>query len=426
MASTTASTAPRRPRTSPPSRRASSSVWASGDYGVVAARIPVISELLCDAAGPARRRAACWTWPAAPATPRWPPRAAAARVTSLDYVPALLERAAQRAAAEGLEVELVEGDAQALPFADGSFDAVVSVVGVMFAPDQRRTAAEMLRVCRPGGTIALASWTPDGFIGELFRTIGAARPAAGRARPAAALGQRGPRPRPARRRRDRRCAPGGGVFTYRYEVAGGVHRRSSGPTTARPWRPSRRCRPRAARPSRPTSTALARRHDRLGGGGPSRSRPSTWRSSRPGASARPGPIPVRRLAREVPDLRLLAPGAEAQDPAVVERRRRRASASPRRRRAARAAPPASPTSRKAKDGKVSSQRSRARPAGAGRASRSSAQPRPPALSQSCSSEPGDAGHRDVARRPGVAAPRPRRPAGRGRRPRARGAARAGG
>ncbi len=70
-------------------------------------------------------------------------------------------------------IELVEGDAQALPFADASFDAVVSVVGAMFAPDQRRTAAEMLRVCRPGGTIALANWTPEGFVGELFRAVGA-------------------------------------------------------------------------------------------------------------------------------------------------------------------------------------------------------------------------------------------------------------
>ena len=74
----------------------------------------------------------------------------------------------------------VEGDAQALPFPDRAFDAVVSVLGAMFAPDQRRTAAEMMRVCRAGGTIALANWTPEGFIGQLFRTVGAHVAAAGR------------------------------------------------------------------------------------------------------------------------------------------------------------------------------------------------------------------------------------------------------
>jgi ubiquinone/menaquinone biosynthesis C-methylase UbiE len=88
-------------------------------------------------------------------------------------VPALLERGRERAAAEGLEVELIEGDAEALPFEDSSFDGVTSVFGSMFAPDHRQAAAELLRVCRPGGTIALASWTPDGFIGELFRTTAA-------------------------------------------------------------------------------------------------------------------------------------------------------------------------------------------------------------------------------------------------------------
>jgi ubiquinone/menaquinone biosynthesis C-methylase UbiE len=91
----------------------------------------------------------------------------------VDYVPALLERGRRRAAAEGLEVELLEGDAESLPFPDTSFDAVTSVFGCMFAPDHAQAAAELLRVCRPGGTIALASWTPDGFVGELFRTIAA-------------------------------------------------------------------------------------------------------------------------------------------------------------------------------------------------------------------------------------------------------------
>ena len=90
----------------------------------------------------------------------------------VDYVPALLEKGRIRADAEGLVVDLVEGDAEELPFPDGAFDAVTSVFGAMFAPDHWRAAAELLRVCGPRGTIALASWTPDGFIGELFRTVG--------------------------------------------------------------------------------------------------------------------------------------------------------------------------------------------------------------------------------------------------------------
>jgi len=92
--------------------------------------------------------------------------------TGLDYVPELLDRARSRSVAEGLPIELEQGDAEALPYPDGSFDAVLSVVGVMFAPNQERAAAELARVCRPNGRIALASWTPDGFIGELFRTVG--------------------------------------------------------------------------------------------------------------------------------------------------------------------------------------------------------------------------------------------------------------
>jgi SAM-dependent methyltransferase len=91
--------------------------------------------------------------------------------TGLDYVPALLERARERAAAERLEVEWREGDAENLPFEDGTFDTVLSTFGVMFAPDQQRAAAELLRVCRSGGTIALACWTPDGMAGEMFRLI---------------------------------------------------------------------------------------------------------------------------------------------------------------------------------------------------------------------------------------------------------------
>ena len=93
-------------------------------------------------------------------------------VTGTDYVPELLERGRARAAAEGLEVTWAEADAEDLPYADGEFDAVLSSLGVMFAPDQEQAAAELVRVCRPGGTIALANWTPDSFVGGILRTVG--------------------------------------------------------------------------------------------------------------------------------------------------------------------------------------------------------------------------------------------------------------
>jgi ubiquinone/menaquinone biosynthesis C-methylase UbiE len=92
-------------------------------------------------------------------------------VVGVDYVPALLETGRRRAAAEGLGVEFLEGDAEALPFPDAAFDAVTSVFGAMFAPDHEQAAAGLLRVCRPGGTIAVVAWTPHGFLGDLSRTV---------------------------------------------------------------------------------------------------------------------------------------------------------------------------------------------------------------------------------------------------------------
>lgn len=146
--------------------------WATGDYSAVAARIVLVAEHLVDTAD----LHAGWNVLDV-ATGSGNAAIAAARhgshVVGVDYVPSLLERGRARAAAEGLDIELIEGDAEALPFADASFDAVVSVFGVMFAPDQKWAAEELLRVSRPGGTIALASWTPSGFIGEMFRTVGA-------------------------------------------------------------------------------------------------------------------------------------------------------------------------------------------------------------------------------------------------------------
>ena len=144
--------------------------WASGDFSVVAARIMLVAEHLVDTAdlhaGWRVLDVATGSGNAAIAAARL-----GSQVVGVDYVPALLERGRKRAAAEGLEVELLEGDAEELPFPDASFDAVISVFGSMFAPDHDQAAAELARVCRPGGTIALASWTPDGFIGELFRTV---------------------------------------------------------------------------------------------------------------------------------------------------------------------------------------------------------------------------------------------------------------
>jgi SAM-dependent methyltransferase len=144
--------------------------WGSADYRAVAARIAPMAEALVQAAdlqaGDQVLDVATGTGNAAIAAAR-----CGCDVTGLDYVPALLERGRRRARAEGLAVTFTEGDAESLPYPDASFDAVLSCVGVMFAPDQERAAAELVRVCRPGGKIALANWTPTGFIGGLFRTV---------------------------------------------------------------------------------------------------------------------------------------------------------------------------------------------------------------------------------------------------------------
>ncbi len=134
------------------------------------------------------------------------------QVVGVDYVPALLDRARRRAEAEGLEVSFQEADAEALPFPDDSFDVVLSTCGAMFAPDQERTAAELLRVCRPGGRIGMVNWTPDSYVGELFRTIGRYRAASAGTAAARTLGRRRsaaravrPRGRPSRRRGAASC-----------------------------------------------------------------------------------------------------------------------------------------------------------------------------------------------------------------------------
>jgi len=145
--------------------------WSSGDYATVGTTLQIVGETLCEAldlrAGQKVLDVAAGNGNVTlAAARRW------CEVVSTDYVPALLERGRERAAAERLAIEFREADAEALPFADASFDAVVSTFGVMFTADQDKAAAELVRVCKPGGKIGLANWTPDGFIGQLFKAIG--------------------------------------------------------------------------------------------------------------------------------------------------------------------------------------------------------------------------------------------------------------
>jgi SAM-dependent methyltransferase len=145
--------------------------WASGDYAIIGTTLQIIGELVCEAvdlrAGERVLDVAAGNGNASLAAAR-----RFAIVTSTDYVPALLQRGRRRAEAEGLEVTFEVADAEALPYPDATFDVVLSTLGVMFAPDHERVASELLRVCRPGGRIGLASWTPRGFLGQLFRTLG--------------------------------------------------------------------------------------------------------------------------------------------------------------------------------------------------------------------------------------------------------------
>jgi ubiquinone/menaquinone biosynthesis C-methylase UbiE len=150
--------------------------WASGDFAVIGITLQIVGESLAEAAdvraGERVLDVAAGNGNATLAAAR-----RFAQVTSTDYVPALLEKGAARARADGLAVEFQVADAEDLPFADGSFDVALSTFGAMFTPDHARPAREMLRVVRSGGRIGLANWTPEGFIGELFRVIGAYIPA---------------------------------------------------------------------------------------------------------------------------------------------------------------------------------------------------------------------------------------------------------
>jgi len=143
-------------------------MWAAGDYAAVATPLLIVSELLCEAAD---LRGGSKVLDVATGSGNTALGAARRRceVTGIDYVASLLKRARERAAVERLDIRFEEGDVEALPYPDGSFDVVLSTFGVMFAPDQERAARELLRVCRAGGRIALTNWTPEGFVGQWFQ-----------------------------------------------------------------------------------------------------------------------------------------------------------------------------------------------------------------------------------------------------------------
>jgi SAM-dependent methyltransferase len=161
--------------------------WSSGNYAVVGCTLQIVGEHLCETldmhAGSRVLDVAAGNGNATlAAAHRW------CDVTSTDFVPALLELGRARALAEGLEIDFREADAEKLPFADASFDFVLSTFGVMFTPDQQQAAAELYRVCRVGGRIGLANWTPEGFIGQLFKVIGKYVPPAAGLKPPARWG----------------------------------------------------------------------------------------------------------------------------------------------------------------------------------------------------------------------------------------------
>jgi SAM-dependent methyltransferase len=145
--------------------------WSAGDYAVIGTTLQLTGELLCESvdvhAGDRVLDVAAGNGNASLAAAR-----RGCDVTATDYVPALLDGTRARAEAEGMTIAIQEADAEALPFADASYDVVLSTFGVMFTPDQERAAAELVRVTRPGGHIGMTNWTPTGFIGQMFKVVG--------------------------------------------------------------------------------------------------------------------------------------------------------------------------------------------------------------------------------------------------------------
>ena len=162
-------------------------VWASGDYSRIGARLQVVGETLCEAVG-VRADERVLDVAAGNGNASLAAARRFAKVTSTDYVGGLLEAGRRRAAADGLDIGFRTADVENLPFEDGAFDVVLSTFGVMFAPNQERCALEMMRVLRPGGRMGFANWTPEGFIGELFKVVGHHVPPPAGLRPAASWG----------------------------------------------------------------------------------------------------------------------------------------------------------------------------------------------------------------------------------------------
>jgi ubiquinone/menaquinone biosynthesis C-methylase UbiE len=163
--------------------------WSSGNYAIVGSTLQIVGEQLCEAldlkSGSKVLDVAAGNGMASlAAARRW------CEVISTDYVPDLLERGKARAVAEGWSIKFMEADAEDLPFEGDQFDVVLSTFGVMFTPNQDQAAAELLRVCRPKGKIGLANWTPDGFIGQVFKTLGKYLPPPAGARSPAMWGTR--------------------------------------------------------------------------------------------------------------------------------------------------------------------------------------------------------------------------------------------
>ena len=227
-------------------------VWSLGDYGKIGSLLSWLGESLVRELDvhPGERVldvAAGNGNASLPALRRF------ADVLATDYVPELLENARRRAAADGFDLRTQVADAQALPFADGEFDVVMSTIGAMFAPDQEAVARELLRVCRPGGRIGMANRTPDSMVGDMFRVVGSRVPPPQGVRPAVAWGDEEVvrsllGPGCSELRLQRRTCP---CATRRRTPTSST----SAPGTARPSRPS----PPSARTGRPTSSATCSR-----------------------------------------------------------------------------------------------------------------------------------------------------------------------
>ena len=232
--------------------------WASGDYSVVGTTLQIVGERLCE---PIDLRAGSKVLDVAAGNGN--ATLAAARrfceVTSTDYVPASSSTVARAPPPSGLEIAFRVEDAEALPFPDASFDVVLSTFGVMFTADHAKAAPEMLRVCRPGGTIAMANWTPEGFIGQVFKTIGRHLPAAAGAKSPALWGTR--------EAIEAMFGAGAARSTRPQTFPSATARpstssRCSAPGTARPTRPSRRSARTAAPRGRPQGADRPAEHRR--------------------------------------------------------------------------------------------------------------------------------------------------------------------